>query len=102
METKLTPNRVFASVLLYFGKNPKYMRKQETSNSITGNKNVYAYYLKDREKDITYYINDSSLIIRENCHKYVGGGYEKLTKEESFLVNVDDRISIKKIKEEIY
>lgn len=97
METKLAPNRVFASVLLHFGKNPKYMRKQETPN-----KDVYAYYLKDREKNITYYIKDNSLVIKENCHKYIGGGYEKLTKEESFLVNIGDGITIKKIKEEIY
>lgn len=102
METMLTPNRVFANVLLYFGKNPKYMRKREISNSITGDKNVYAYYLKDREKDIIYYINEKSLVVRENCHKYVGGGYERLTKEESFLVNVSDGITIQKIKEEIY
>ncbi|PAF52910.1 hypothetical protein BKH42_08800 [Helicobacter sp. 13S00482-2] len=102
METKLTPNRVFASVLLHFRKNPKCMRKQETPNPITGDKNVYAYYFKDDDQDITYYINDNSLVIRENCHKYVGGSYEKLTKEESFLVSVGDGISIKKIKEEIY
>lgn len=102
METKLTPNRVFASVLLHFGKNPKYMRKQETSNSITGDKSVYAYYLKDREKDITYYVNNNSLVVKENCRKYVGGSYEKLTKEENFLISVGDAISIQKIKEEIY
>lgn len=102
METMLTPNRVFANVLLYFGKNPKYMRKREISNSITSDKNVYAYYLKDREKDIIYYINEKSLVVRENYHKYVGGGYERLTKEESFLVNVSDGITIQKIKEEIY
>lgn len=101
METKLAPNKIFANVLLHFGKNPKYMRKQETS-TIAGDKNVYAYYLKDREKDITYYINENSLVVKENCHRYVGGGYEKLTKEESFLVSVDNGITIKKIKEEIY